>query len=195
MFSHHHLSKLKKLNQNVAFILDIVGSMAIRGAIVLVMINLVLTLNTALYDRTAQANTRQNLGATADIMYQDIKYAGYRLPANNTFSTSKTNDLKFSGDFNDNGTVASDEEVRYYGVFDATNGVWKLYRVYGTSSPLMVADNLQSFLFTYYDNKGRSTNDKDKVESLEVTLVGKVSGISTTDTTTTTVFKVFPMNL
>ncbi len=72
----------------MGFILGIVGSMAIRAAIVLVVLNMTITLHTALYDKTAQANAKAIVGVTAEVMHKDLQLAGYnRVGA--AFKTSK----------------------------------------------------------------------------------------------------------
>lgn len=186
----------------MAFILDLVGSMAIRGAIVLIVLKLVLILNTTLYDRTALANTNVMLGATSDVMYRDIRLAGYNVTAT-AFTAAEPTDMQFNGDVDNNGSV---DAIRIYGVQDGTTQLWKVYRVVNGGAPLMIGSGLMSFSFVYKTrNSVVITTPSDSLASIaaiQATLVGKVNVLSSNlyldsskDTTATREFRVFPMNL
>ncbi|MBI3005408.1 MAG: hypothetical protein HYY49_08325, partial [Ignavibacteriales bacterium] len=58
-------------------ILDIVGSIALRGVILALVMNLILTLRDAEYERTSAATTTQSLATAARVIEKDLKYAGY----------------------------------------------------------------------------------------------------------------------
>jgi hypothetical protein len=176
----------------MGFIFDIVGSMAIRGAIVLVVLNLTITLNTALYDKSAQANVKAIVGVAAEVMHKDLRLAGYnRVGA--AFETSEPDNMEFYADLDDNGTV---ELVRFYEVEDpdpATTS--KLYRSVNGESLMQIGKNLTDIKFLYYDANGVGTTEENNVKSVKVVLEMLVEGVTTSQSKATREFRIFPMNL
>lgn len=175
----------------MAIVLDIIGSMAIRGALVFVMLNMTVTLNSALYDRTAVANAKVNLGVTVEIMYSDIRGATlFTTPLNSKAMTfTKVDTLG-----------ATSQSVSLYGVLDSAAGLWKLYRNVD-GNLMMIGNNLQSISFAYQTADRTVTTDPAQVKSVNATLVAIVEGITESDGisgvqhSVTNELRVFPLNL
>lgn len=194
----------------MTFLLDLIGSSIIRGTIILIILSLTVTLNSALYDKTAAANTKANLEVTANIMYQDIKQAGYRV-GSSVFDTAKTRSVQFRADFNNNG---SDDVIYYYGIYSLDtvwyNGAqavvdttWKIRRVINGGSAYSIAKNLRSFSFQYLDADGNYTSTLSAIKGMVIelnarigsTAAGAVTSMVLSDTTATKEFRVYPVNL
>ncbi|MEX1275515.1 MAG: hypothetical protein WEE20_06255 [Bacteroidota bacterium] len=175
----------------MAIVLDIIGSMVIRGALVFVMLNMTVTLNSALYDRTAVANAKVNLGVTVEVMYSDILAAtSFTTPLDSKTMTFTRVDTLY----------ASSQTASIYGVLDSTSGLWKLYR--NVDGNLMViGNNLQDISFVYLTGSRTVTTDPAQVKSVNATLVAVVEGITESDgisgveQSVTNELKVFPLNL
>jgi hypothetical protein len=175
----------------MAIVLDIMGSMAIRGALVFIMLNMTVTLNSALFDRTAVANAKVNLGVTAEVMYSDI------LAATSFTTTPTPTKMTFT---KVESLGATSKTVSIYGVLAPASGLWKLYRKVGVDS-MMIGNNLQSISFVYRNANRAVTIDPAQVRSVSAKLVAVVEGITESDgisgveRSVTNELKVFPLNL
>ncbi|MEX0737199.1 MAG: hypothetical protein WD182_07125 [Bacteroidota bacterium] len=175
----------------MAIVLDIIGSMVIRGALVFVMLNMTVTLNSALYDRTAVANAKVNLGVTVEVMYSDVLAAtSFTTPLDSmTMSFTRIDTLD-----------GASQSVSLYSVQDVQTGLWKLYRNVN-GSLMMIGNNLQDISFVYLAANRTVTTDPAQVKSVKATLVAVVEGITESDgisgveQSVTNELKVFPLNL
>jgi hypothetical protein len=175
----------------MAIVLDIIGSMVIRGALVFVMLNMTVTLNSALYDRTAVANAKVNLGVTVEVMYSDIRAAvSFTTPLDSmTMSFTKIDTID-----------GASQAVSLYTVLDSASGLWKLYRNVG-GNLMVIGNNLQGISFVYRTANRAVTTDPAQVKSVNATLVAVVEGITESDgisgveQSVTNELKVFPLNL
>lgn len=194
----------------MTYLLDIIGSNLIRVAIVLIILSMTVTLNSALYDKTAAANTKAKLEIAANIMYQDIKQAGYRV-GSTVFDTAQTKSVQFRADFGNNG---SDDIVYYYGTYKIDtvwyNGVnavvdttWKIRRRINSDSTWTIANNLRNFSFQYFDANGNYASTLGSIKSMKIelnarigaTAAGAVTSNVLSDSTATKEFRVYPINL
>ena len=57
--------------------LDIVGSLMIRATMVVIVLSVNVTLNNAMYEKSARVVLKQNLTTLTDVMRSDIKNLGY----------------------------------------------------------------------------------------------------------------------
>ncbi|MGH2569432.1 MAG: hypothetical protein ACRDGA_13925 [Bacteroidota bacterium] len=139
-------------------ILDIVGSLAIRGAIVLVVLQLNVSLHQTLYLKTATANVRGNLATMVSIIEADVRQAGYGVTGT-TFLTIDSDDVEFLADLNNDGTV---DTLRYY-----LNGTSVYRTVTGSATPVCIGVGLTQFKFEYIDVTGIATASPETVRSVK----------------------------
>lgn len=194
----------------MTFLLDLIGSTLIRGAIILIILSMTVTLNSAFYDKTAAANTRANLEVSANIMYQDIKQAGYNV-SSPAFDSAKTRSVQFRADLDNKGGA---DVIRYYGTYsidtvwyNGANAVvdttWKIRRTVNGGTALTIAKNLRSFSFQYFDASGNYTATLSSIKSMKIelnarigaTADGVVTSTTLSNTTATKEFRVYPINL
>lgn len=177
----------------MAFILDLVASTAVRGTMIMVILKMTVTLNSALYDKTAMANARSNLGVTAEVMYEDIRAA-------TSFSAIDSVTMAFTKKVS---IAAASQSVTFYRVYDGSTGLWKLYRNVD-GSLMMVGTNLESISFVFLTSTRTVTTLPAQVKSVVITLVARVDGLTEevdaelgigTQQTTTRQLMVFPLNL
>ncbi|MFQ5800070.1 MAG: hypothetical protein ACE5H0_15445, partial [Bacteroidota bacterium] len=77
--------------------LDILGSMLIRGAIVLIILTTNVSLHTLLYQKTGHTAVRENLDETGERLQADIKRAGLNT-TDVPFIIVDSTQIKFLGD-------------------------------------------------------------------------------------------------
>ena len=136
-------------------ILDIIGSMIIRGAIVAVILTLNVNLHNALYQKTARTSVKESIAIPAQLMLADIKLAGYGKLTSKTFLIAQAEEIKFYSDVNDDSTA---ETVRYY-LSPVVAGVTHrtLYREVssiGGGAPQAVGQNIVSLVIKYFNING-----------------------------------------
>jgi hypothetical protein len=151
-------------------ILDILGSFIIRAAIVVVILNLMITLHQSLSKNTDRINLNESINNAAKIITSDVKLAGFR--TSKAFNTTLSNELNFYADTNNTGTSHT---IRYYINPTTPATVHKiLYRKVDSSTPLEIARDILSFNVKYYKVDGVATtlaSDSLSVKSIYVTLV------------------------
>ncbi|MBI3586451.1 MAG: hypothetical protein HY088_04920 [Ignavibacteriales bacterium] len=194
----------------MTFLLDLIGSTLIRSAIILIILSMTVTLNSALYDKTAAANTRANLEISANIMYQDIKQAGYNV-SSPALDSAKARSVQFRADLDNKG---GSDVIRYYGIYTIDtvwyNGAqavvdttWKIRRVINGGTEFSIAKNLRSFSFQYFDANGNYTTTLSSIKAMRIelnarigaTAAGTVTSTTLSNSTATKEFRVYPVNL
>ncbi|MBI3580003.1 MAG: hypothetical protein HY089_11410 [Ignavibacteriales bacterium] len=169
-----------------------------------------MTLNSALYDKTAAANTKATLETTANIMYQDIKQAGYNVTSP-AFDTAAATSVQFRTDLGNDGSA---DIVRYFGTYKldtvwyvnsrpVLDTTWRIKRTINGGSEYPIAINLRNFSFTYFDINGNNTSALASIKSLKIelnarigaTAAGTVTSNVLSDSTATKEFRVYPINL
>ncbi|MFH0991271.1 MAG: hypothetical protein V1799_14785 [bacterium] len=163
----------------------------------LAILNLGLVLNIALYETTAQANAKQILSTTCEVITRDLKLAGLR--ASPAFTAISSTSMTYSGDINDGGVPKT---MQIYGTYNASTQLWKLYRTVNGGSLMLIGSDLVSIQFTYYDVNGTVTATAANVISVEITLTSKFYSTaelrgesSALSRTTKQVIRVYPLNL
>ncbi len=141
----------------MAIVLDIVGSLAIRGAIIAVILQVNVSLQQTLTLKTATANVRENLATMVSIIETDVRQAGYAV-SSPIFLTSAVNDVKFRTDLANDGTV---DTVRLY-----LSGT-EVYRKKNSETALRIGIGVTQLSFTYYTSTGATTTDPNSVKSLK----------------------------
>ena len=141
----------------MATILDIIGSMLVRGAILLMMLNLSLQMNKAVYQKTGFAAMRQNTAISAQILYDDLYLA-------KSFTTATPDSIQFAA-VDSNGTSYA---VHYYlaGESSPTIPLKMLYRSINGGTAQLVAHNVAKLNVEYYNLNGSSTTIVGDVRSV-----------------------------
>ena len=130
--------------------IDIIGSTIIRGVIVLVILNLNVSLNNALSQKTVRAALKQKTVVPAQILTDDIRLAGFNQAAPKTFAVADTSEIKFLADLNNDGST---DIVRYYLGAAPTGSTHRvLYRQLNNGASFELARDVISLKFTYYNS-------------------------------------------
>ena len=174
----------------MSIMLDLIGSMIVRGAIMLTFLYLTINLQNALYERTIYATVKQKTVIPAQILTDDLRMAGYGPSTSKTFSIAYLQEIEFSvelsvGDTPSAHTDVAPNVVHYYlgpaTQPDSTHRI--LYRRVDTRTPFQVATDVDSLVFTYYDSLGATISpglNVQHVKSIKVKLVIQ-SNAQTTD--------------
>jgi len=154
----------------MAVILDILGSFIVRAAIVVIILNLMITLHQELSKSTDRAalNTfmfgysdttgffekkvNRYFAGASQVIAADIKLAGFR--ASKDFAIAHSNEISFS--YGDSAASnASIYTIRYYISPTAPANAHKiLYRTVNGAAPLEIARDILTFNITYYNVNG-----------------------------------------
>jgi len=166
--------------------IDIIGSTIIRGAIVLVILNLNISLNNALSDKTVRAALKQKTVVPAQILTDDIRLAGYGPTTSKKFYKAQLSEIEFDAVLNPVDTYDPDpylgvhtdpapSRVHYYlgaaGPEIPPHRV--LYRQLNGGAPFELARDVVSLTFTYYNSVGNTIaagNDKLGIKSISIKL-------------------------
>lgn len=133
--------------------IDIIGSTIIRGAIVLIILNLNVSLNNSLTQKTVRAALKQKTVVPAQILTDDIRLAGYNQAAPKVFAIAKADEIQFLADLESDSTT---DVVHYYlgaaGPEIPPHRV--LYRQLNGGASFELARDVISLTFTYYNSLG-----------------------------------------
>lgn len=145
----------------MATMLDIIGSMVIRGAILLMLLNLSVQMNTATYQKTAFTAMRQSTAISAQILYDDLYLA-------KNIDTARSYKIVFSAVDSNGSTVPAKCYLE-----SQSDTLKNLYRsVNGHAT--MIAHNVDSLELRYYDKDGLLINpvtgDITKIRSIHCQL-------------------------
>jgi hypothetical protein len=140
----------------MAPLFDIIGSMVVRGAILLMVLNLSVQMNNAVYQKAAFTATRQSTAVPTQLLYDDLTLAGYGQGASKIFSKAKSDEVEFYADQNNDGV---NETIHYYLAGESAPGMKMLYRSVtsiNNGNPQMIARNVARLTFEYLDIDGNS---------------------------------------
>ena len=140
----------------MSIMLDLIGSMIVRGAIMLTFLYLTINLQNALYEKTIYAAVKQKTVIPAQILTDDLRMAGYGPTTSKSFPVAYQQSIEFYADIN-NDSVA--DLVHYYlgPVYAGTTNHYSLYRevsCYNGGAPFELARDVDSLAFTYYGSTG-----------------------------------------
>ena len=158
----------------MSVMLDIIGSMVIRGAIVLMTLYLSVSLQSAYTYKNTLYTVKQKTVIPAQVLTDDIRLAGYGPTTSKIFTTAMSQAMQFSADIN-NDSVA--ETVHYYLGPTYTGSTHRsLYREVSSingGAPYELARDVDSLCFTYYDVYGNtlSGSNVSGIKSIKVSLV------------------------
>ena len=153
---------------------DIIGSILVRTAIVLIVLRMNVSLNTMVSETVAHSTIQQELSILRDVMGADFEYAGLGVAPGTAFRDAMPNKIKFDGDLDNNGTP---ETIYYY--YGSTSQLTntpnpndkKLYRQIGSGTPLNIANGVTQCIFTYYDVNGIQTFTKSAIKSFSINII------------------------
>ena len=145
-------------------LLDIIGSLVVRGSIVAIMVTVTYSLHNALYVRTSQSIAQQKVATVSEIMKSDIKQIGYNTSLTPVLTMSAS-DFRFIGDLDNNGVVDS---IRYHVAIDSI-----LYRTVNSASPAPLLYYVSMLAFKYTDMSGVVTADRDLVKTISIKIATK----------------------
>jgi hypothetical protein len=180
-------------------LLDIVGSLAIRGAIILVVVSLTITLRDALYSNTSRMNTAQVLDNASTIMEKDIRQAGYDVTTAPAFLRADSNQMSFLSNINNGVGIVDTLQyllARDPNDLDPNSQVRLLTRVVDGQAPMTLAKGVLTLRFTYLDSLGLSTADLNNIQSISVLMT--LQDTYQTDSGYVMIrreFQIFPVNL
>ncbi|HEY4611786.1 MAG TPA: hypothetical protein VII11_02265 [Bacteroidota bacterium] len=144
----------------MAIALDIIGSLAIRGAIVLIILRLNVSMQQALTLKTTTANVRENLAAMVSVIETDFRQAGYGVTGT-VFQKADSNDVIFVADFSNNGSI---DTIRIY--LDSSN----VYRRVNSWKTLLIGSGVTQMKFEYVDITGVTTATDSTITSIKLSV-------------------------
>lgn len=159
-------------------ILDIVASLTLRTAIVIAILNMTISLQGKLSEKTVQANIFNLTTIVARVISNDCNMVGYQVsPPYFTSASSDTIELTYK----DPSTNAQ-TWVKYFAgptsELVSTNNPYdrKLYKAQGGAGAGVATANAQAngvvkLNFTYFDSTGATTSIKNNIKSFSVYLV------------------------
>jgi hypothetical protein len=144
-------------------IIDIVGSFIVRGIILTIIINMMISLNSALSLYTERAILYESITTPSQVISSDFKMAGYGVL--NPTITGKKNEVTLPVGFT---------TIHYY-LDSSLNKTYKLlYRDSASAKKFLLADNVKTFQINYFDKFGADLGNGtfiDKVVSMRVSLI------------------------
>ncbi len=187
----------------MGYILDIILSLVIRGAIAIAILNATIALQTKLSEKTVQANVFGLTTTVSRIMLDEMRMTGYNVAVPPYFSVATKDSIEFTYY---NPTLAGQRWVKYVGgstaeLLNTRNPRdRKLYRCDSTSPGLgirkAVANGLVTLEFSYYNSNGDATSTLSAITSFKVHLViasgDSVNGIFPAGEWT---YRFFPSNI
>jgi len=152
--------------------LDIIGSMVIRGAIVLMTLYLSVGLQSAYTYKSVLYTVKQKTVIPAEVLTDDIWLAGYGpTGTRKTFDIATSQEIEFPADIYNNGFA---DQIHYYlGSAYSGSAHQSLYRVIKGGSAYELARDVDSLFFTYYDSLGNTKSgvNVSGIKSIKVSLV------------------------
>lgn len=136
--------------------IDLIGSFAIGGLIVLMVINLNLSVNVAATQNLYSNVTQRQIVSSVEVIEHDIYKIGYRI-ASDVIEKADSNEIKFKTDIDNNGI---DDKIRYYltdpssmsGTFNPDDKIlWRELNDENSLTPFIVTE----LNFSYYDSLGQ----------------------------------------
>jgi len=153
---------------------DIIGSILVRTAIVLIVLRMNVSLNSMVSQTVAHSTIQQELSILREVMGADFEYAGLNVTPGTAFLDALSTKIRFKGDLDSDGTP---ETIYYYygSASELSNTVnpsdKKLYRQINSETPLNIANGITKCVFTYYNASGVQTTDKTQIKMFSVSAI------------------------
>lgn len=162
-------------------IVDLIGSFIIRGAIVLISLNLMIMMNDSLLRSTEQSYMNEIIDAPALTLTNDLRAAGYNNASKN-FLIAQKQEVKFCSDIDNN--FFPDTIHFYLSARDPVTHHQVLYRrINYKGGSLEISRQVDTLNFTYFDEFGKKLdyrNNRDSVKSIFVQLRLESENVITT---------------
>ena len=119
----------------------------------------------------------QNVRGALDLITRDLMQAGYKAPGGSVTGVSySTTQLLIQADLNANSTIDTSNTSLEYIVYAYDSANKQITRQLGTSGTAdVVADNITSFTFNYYDANGTTTTSSASIRKLTVSISGQTA--------------------
>ena len=119
----------------------------------------------------------QNVRGALDLITRDLMQAGYKAPGGSVTGVSySTTQLLIQADLNANSTIDTTNTSLEYIVYAYDSANKQITRKLGTSGTAdVVADNITSFTFNYYDANGTTTTSSVSIRKLTVSISGQTA--------------------
>ena len=157
--------------------LDIVGSIVIGGLVILIVINLNLSINSAAMENLHSNVIQRQIVSATEVVEHDIYKIGYRV-SSDVITKADSNEIRFLSDIDNDGVS---DEIRYYltetssmsGTYNPEDRIlWRKLNSENISTPMVVTE----FNLSYYDSLGQvidynSLSDqpfRNKVKTIKV---------------------------
>ena len=162
-------------------LLDIILSLVVRGTIVLAVLNVTVTLQGKLSEKTAQVNEFTLVNTVAAILRQDLDKTGYNMAGPPYISVASTDTIEVC--YNAvpppayPGGIAT--KVKFYtGPKSELSSTVNpddriLYKSVNGGSPIVVAKGITTLKFAYYNSSGSTTSNTLYITSFSVDLIMK----------------------
>ena len=158
----------------MGFAIDLIGSLALIGVLILTVATVNVNMNQALYESTFELTAQQNLVELARTLEYDFLKIGYHGPKPAIVSADSVS-ITFKADLQNVGVVDS---VRYFlgsttdpGVASTPNPRDRvLYRVNNSEPQRGTSLGVVQFHLTYYDSSGAMTSNLNLIKSIKVQL-------------------------
>jgi hypothetical protein len=180
-------------------LLDIIQSYIIRGAIILIIVQAMMTLQQTLYERSQKAQLEQEMYQMSAILTSDVRRIGSDTVSTRPyFIIADTNRLRFK--MGDSLSFAVSHIVDYSITKPGT--YYELDRSVDGSAVLPVGRNLTRFQCQFLDINGNSISptplsDPNKLNIKSITFLARMQSVTVTKDTVWSIWrtKIYPQNL
>jgi hypothetical protein len=160
-------------------LLDIILSLVVRGAIVLAVLNVTVSLQSKLSEKTAQVNEFALVNTVAAILRQDLDKTGFNMggPPYISVASADTIEVCYNSIPPPAYPVVTPTKVKFYtGPRSELSSTANpndriLYKSVNGGSPLVVAKGVTSLKFVYYNSSGNTTSNTLYIKSFSVDLI------------------------
>lgn len=152
---------------------DIIGSIAISGAVILMIVTLNINMNSSGDEIFKSSYSQSAAISSAQVIESDIYKAGYKATGNKVLQSDSIN-FKFVSDINNDG---SSDTVYYYRSTSSTPDK-PVYRKVNSAAAIIVGSYSQ-FTFSYYDSLANilsyptvsTQTGRNRIQSIELTSI------------------------
>jgi hypothetical protein len=179
--------------------IDIIQSYIIRGAIILIIIQAMISLQQTLYERSRKAQLEQEMFQMSSIVCSDLRRIGSdSISVKPYFSIADTSTLQFK--IGDSLSFAISHQMYYY--LTKSGKKYTLQRSVDGGTALIIGQNLTQFKCTFYDDVGNklastplSSANRLKIKSIAI--LARMESATSTQDITWSIWqtKIYPQNL
>jgi hypothetical protein len=178
---------------------DIIQSYIIKGAIILIIIQAMLSLQQTLYERTLKAQLEQEMFQMSAVVTSDLRRVGSdTVSVRPYFIVADTNSFRFKT--GDSASFAVTHVIDY--TITKPDAFYVLNRSVDGGTSLPVGRNLIRFQMQYLDNNGAvltptPLSDPNKLNIRMISILAKMQMTTVTNDTVSSLWqtKIFPQNL